>query len=78
MLFVWLYKTRKIRAKYAYMSKIDKLLNTKSYVELVEIFENFFSIDFTMKETLKYIPTFMLAMVETGRFDQCLNLGPKV
>ena len=31
-----------------------------------------------MKESLKYIPAFMLAMVETGRFDQCLNLGPKV
>lgn len=78
MLFIWLYKTRKIRAKYAYMSKIDKLLNSKNYAELVEIFENFFNIDFTMKESLKYIPAFMLAMVETGRFDQCLNLGPKV
>ena len=78
MLFVWLYKTRKIRAKYAYMSTIDKLLNSKNYSELVRIFENFFNIDFTMQETLKYIPTFMLAMVETGRFDQCLDLGPKV
>ena len=77
-LFIWLYKTRKIRAKYAYMTKVDKLLNSSNYQELAVIFEDFFKIDFTMKETLKYIPNFMLAMVETGRFDQCLDLGPKV
>lgn len=78
MLFVWLFKTRRIRAKYAYMNRVDQLLNNKDYEQLSVAFNNFYEIDFTMKETLKYLPNFMLAMVETGRFDQCLQLGPKV
>lgn len=78
MLFIWLFKTRRIRAKYAYMNRVDQLLNKKDYEQLSIAFNNFYEIDFTMKETLKYLPNFMLAMVETRRFDQCLQLGPKV
>lgn len=78
MLFIWLFKTRKLRAKYAFINRVDKLLNNKNYDELANIFDSFYGIDFNMRETLKYLPNFMFAMVETGRFDQSLKLGSKV
>ena len=60
------------------MNAVHGAANAKDYQKLAFIYDDLDSVPLPMDEILRTLPTFMHALVEVGRFDEALKIGPKV
>jgi len=77
-LALWWYKTRDQRKKSQYVFQMDEYTRTENWEKLREMFQDFYSIDFDARETIKVLPTFMQAQVECSDFDEALKTGTRI
>ena len=77
-IFGWLYKTRGVRKSNKFANAVHEAANAKDYKQLAIIYDDLNSVALPFDETLRTLPTFMHALVEVGRYDEALKIGPKV
>ena len=78
IVFIWLYRTKDLRKRRKFLNQVERASQGKNFPKLVQHYERMNFINLTMDETLKTLPTFMNALVEVGRFDDALKIGPKI
>jgi tetratricopeptide (TPR) repeat protein len=74
----WLYRTKDLRKKRKYLTLVEKAAASKNPQKLVKLYETMPRINLTLDETLKVLPIFMSALVDSGRHDDALKIGPRI